>query len=59
MATLNARRLDEEVVAKLKGRAAVDNRSLKDGVRNILEKATEMEADRANKGFLNAVSNTE
>lgn len=41
MATLNVRRLDEEVVEKLKRRASENNRSLESEARHILEKAAE------------------
>ena len=37
MATINVRRLDEEVVRRLKQRAAVSNRSLESEARHILE----------------------
>lgn len=47
MATLNVRRLDEDVVAKLKRRAAVNNRSLESEARHILERATEYDVDSA------------
>ena len=43
MATLNVRRLDEEVVAKLKRRATDNNRSLESEARHILEIAVESE----------------
>lgn len=41
MATLNVRRLDEDVVAKLKRRAAENNRSLEGEARHVLEKSVE------------------
>ena len=41
MATLNVRRLDEEVVEKLKRRASQNNRSLEGEARHILKKAAE------------------
>ncbi len=41
MVTVNVRRLDEEVVRKLKERAAANNRSLEGEVRHILELAVE------------------
>ena len=41
MATLNVRRLDEEVVEKLKRRASENNRSLESEARHILKKAAE------------------
>ena len=37
MATVNVRRLDDEVVRKLKARAAANNRSLEAELRHILE----------------------
>ena len=37
MATLNVRKLDEDVVVKLKRRAAENNRSLESEARHILE----------------------
>ena len=37
MATVNVRRLDEEVVSRLKRRASANNRSLESEVRHILE----------------------
>ena len=37
MATVNVRRLDDEVVRKLKQRAAANNRSLEAELRHILE----------------------
>ena len=49
MATVNVRQLDEEVVRRLKLRAARNNRSLESEVRHILERAAEdtMSAKRA------------
>ena len=41
MATVNVRQLDEEVVQRLKLRAAGNNRSLESEVRHILERASE------------------
>ena len=41
MATINVRRLDEEVVRRLKRRAAENNRSLESEVRPILQCASE------------------
>lgn len=41
MATVNVRRLDEEVVARLKRRASDNNRSLESEVRHLLERAVE------------------
>lgn len=51
MATLNVRRLDEEVVAKLKRRAAVNNRSLESEARHILEKAAQDDMAERMKAF--------
>ncbi len=39
MASVHVRRLDDEVVARLKTRAATNNRSLEGEVRHILEQA--------------------
>lgn len=49
MATINVRRLDDEVVARLRRRAAANQRSLEGEVRHILEVAAkdDMEARRA------------
>lgn len=41
MATINIRQLDDEVVRKLKSRAAQNCRSLENEVRHILEQAVE------------------
>ncbi len=41
MATINVRQLDEDVVERLKRRAADNNRSLESEVRHILEQAAE------------------
>ena len=41
MATINVRRLDEDVVRRLKRRAADNNRSLESEARHILERAAE------------------
>ena len=41
MATVNVRRLDDDVVKNLKRRAAENNRSLESEVRHILERAVE------------------
>ena len=38
MATVNVRRLDDDVVRRLKRRAAENNRSLESKVRHILER---------------------
>ena len=49
MATINVRRLDDEVIERLKQRAAANKRSLEGEVRHILEVAArdDMEARRA------------
>ncbi len=54
MVTINVRRLDEDVVARLKRRASLNNRSLEGEARHILEcaAADDMAAKRA--GFLEA-----
>jgi plasmid stability protein len=44
MATINVRRLDDEVVRRLKLRAAENNRSLESEARHILEQAAEDDA---------------
>lgn len=41
MATLNVRQLDDDVVRRLKRRAAANNRSLEGEVRHILENSVE------------------
>ena len=41
MGTVNVRRLDDEVVSRLKRRAAENNRSLESEARHILEQAVE------------------
>lgn len=41
MGTVNVRRLDDEVVRRLKRRAAENNRSLESETRHILEQAAE------------------
>ena len=41
MGTVNVRRLDDEVVGRLKRRAAENNRSLESEARHILEQAVE------------------
>ncbi len=51
MATLNVRRLDEEVVASLKRRAAINNRSLESEARHILEKAAQDDMAERMKAF--------
>ena len=54
MVTINVRRLDEDVVARLKRRASLNNRSLEGEARHILEcaAADDMAAKRA--AFLEA-----
>lgn len=54
MATINVRRLDEEVVRHLKRRAAENNRSLESEVRHILQCASEdnVSAKRKSKNWL-------
>ena len=50
MAAINVRKLDDDVVRRLKDRASANNRSLEGEVRHILECAVEdddMEAKRA------------
>ena len=49
MATINVRNLDNDVVQRLRRRASMNNRSLEDEVRHILESAVEddMAAKRA------------
>ena len=49
MASVTVRKLDEEVVSRLKRRAARNNRSLEGEVRDILEKATGDEVDMEEK----------
>ena len=49
MATVNVRRLDEEVVSRLKRRASANNRSLESEVRHILEDAA---ADHRTQGVM-------
>ena len=41
MATVHIRRMDEDVVTRLKARAAENNRSLEAEARNILERAVD------------------
>ena len=48
MGTLNVRRLDDDVLRRLKQRAAENNRSLEGEARHILEQA--VEDDMAAKG---------
>lgn len=51
MATINVRQLDEDVVRRLKRRAADNNRSLEGEVRHILEGAVEDEASAKRASF--------
>lgn len=51
MATINVRRLDEEVVRRLKRRAAENNRSLESEVRHILQCASEDKVSAKRKSF--------
>ena len=51
MATVNVRRLDDDVVARLKQRAAANNRSLESEVRHILEGAARGDRDASRAAF--------
>ena len=51
MATVNVRQLDEEVVRRLKRRAADNHRSLESEARHILEQAVENDDVRKLKDF--------
>lgn len=51
MATINVRQLDEDVVERLKRRAADNNRSLESEVRHILEQAAENDMAEKRKRF--------
>ena len=51
MATVNVRQLDEEVVRRLKLRAAGNNRSLESEVRQILERAAQDTVSAKRKAF--------
>ena len=55
MATINVRRLDEEVVRRLKQRAAVSNRSLESEARHILECAAADDLETRRRTFLDLV----
>ena len=55
MATINVRRLDEEVVPRLKQRAAVSNRSLESEARHILECAAADDLETRRRTFLDLV----
>ena len=52
MATINVRRLDDDVVRRLKQRAADNNRSLEGEVRHILEGAVEDDVAARRSSFL-------
>ena len=52
MATINVRRLDDDVVRRLKQRAAGNNRSLEGEARHILEGAAEGEPSAKRTSFL-------
>lgn len=52
MATVNVRQLDEEVMQRLRLRAAGNNRSLEGEVRHILERASEDTVSAKSKSFL-------
>ena len=51
MATVNVRRLDGEVVSRLKRRASANNRSLESEIRHILERAAEDDRDERREAF--------
>ena len=55
MATVNVRQLDEEVVQRLKSRAATNNRSLESEVRHILTTVSEDDLFQKRKTFLSMV----
>ena len=55
MATINVRRLDAEVVRRLKQRAAVSNRSLESEARHILECAAADDLETRRRTFLDLV----
>ena len=52
MATINVRQLDDDVVRRLKRRAAANNRSLEGEVRHILEDAAENDVSAKRASFL-------
>ena len=54
MATINVRRLDENVVARLKRRASLNNRSLEGEARHILECAADDDMATKRAAFLEA-----
>ena len=56
MATINVRRLDDEVVRRLKQRAAVSNRSLESEARHILESAAADDLETRRRSFLDLVA---
>ena len=56
MATINVRRLDDEVVRRLKQRAAVSNRSLESEARHILECAAADDLEARRRTFLALVA---
>lgn len=51
MATINVRRLDDEVVRRLKRRAAENHRSLESEARHILEQAAEDDMPARRRSF--------
>ena len=51
MATVNIRRLDDEVVRQLKVRAAENNRSLESEARHILEQSVENDLTKKMRAF--------
>lgn len=53
MATINVRRLDEDVVERLKRRALLNNRSLEGEARHILECAADDDIAAKRAAFLN------
>ena len=54
MATINVRRLDEDVVDRLKRRASLNNRSLEGEARHILECAADDDMAAKRTAFLEA-----
>ena len=54
MVTINVRRLDEDVVDRLKRRASLNNRSLEGEARHILQRAAEDETAAKRAAFLEA-----
>ena len=55
MVTINVRRLDEDVVGRLKRRAALNHRSLEGEARHILECAAEDDMAAKRAAFLEAM----